>query len=156
MALPGVLVTLVVTLVAVPVAALRGLGLPLNGLLLLVGVLLACVAFVALALWTAAWTRTAESAQMTSAPVILLATVGFFTPFLPAASHRWLDLLPGSAVRDLVQVAWLGRGAGAGAEGVVDLASSWAATGPALATLLGWTVVAVLLAVRSMRWEPRA
>ena len=56
-----------------------GLPLPVNPLLVLVGVLLACATFAALAVWTAAWTRNAEAAQMTSMPVIVLAMIGLMS-----------------------------------------------------------------------------
>ena len=47
-------------------------------------------------------------------PVILLATVGLLGPVFPSSVQRWVDLLPGAAVRDLVQVTWFGRTAGLG------------------------------------------
>ena len=117
--------------------------------------LVACVCFGAFALWTAAWTKTAEAAQLTSAPVILLATVGLFGAVFPSSVQRWVDLLPGAAVRDLVQVAWFGRTSGLGSTTSIDFAATWAEVAPALGTLVAWTAVAVLLALRSMHWEPR-
>jgi len=155
MALPGIVLTLVVTVIAIPIVMSTGLPFPLNPVLLPVGVLVACVCFGAFALWTAAWTRTAEAAQLTSAPVILLATVGLFGPVFPASVQRWVDLLPGAAVRDLVQVAWFGRSAGLGSTTSIGFTATWAEAAPALGTLLGWAAIAVLLALRSMQWEPR-
>jgi ABC-2 type transport system permease protein len=155
MALPGTAITVLVTVLAIPVVMVTGLRFPLNPVLLLVGVLVACVAFAAFALWTAAWTKTAEAAQLTSAPVLVLATVGLFGAVFPSSVQRWVDLLPGAAVRDLVQVAWFGRSAGLGSTSGIDFAATWAEAAPALATLVGWAAVAVLLALRSMHWEPR-
>ncbi len=85
MALPGVAITVLVTVLTIVVAMAAGLPFPLNPLLLLVGVLLACAAFAALALWTASWTTTAEAAQMTSIPVVVLATVGLMRAGVPGA-----------------------------------------------------------------------
>ena len=42
-----------------------------------------CALFVAFAFWTAAWTRNAEAAQLTSMPVILLAVVGQMSAAFP-------------------------------------------------------------------------
>ncbi len=66
MALPGVTVTLVLSVVLIGLGAALGLPLPLNPLLFAATVLVACAAFASLAIWTAAWTRNAEAAQMTS------------------------------------------------------------------------------------------
>ncbi|WP_110240946.1 ABC transporter permease [Nocardioides gilvus] len=154
MALPGVALVLAVTLLCVPVAAAAGFDLPSNPLLLLVGVLLACGTFAALALWTASWTKTAESAQLTSGPVMLIAFAGMMAPAVPESVGRWLEYLPGSAINDLVRVAWFGMEAGGGEE-TVTFMQSWVETLPALGLLLLWAAAALLLARRSMHWEPR-
>ena len=155
MALPGTAITALVTVLAVPIVMSTGLPFPLNPVLLLLGVLVACVCFAAFALWTAAWTKTAEAAQLTSAPVLVLATVGLFGPVFPSSVQRWVDLLPGAAVRDLVQVTWFGRSAGLGSTTGIDFAATWSQAVPAIGILIGWAAVAVLLALRSLHWEPR-
>ena len=68
MALPGVTVTLVLSVVLIGLGAALGLPLPLNPLLFAATILVASAAFASLAIWTAAWTRNAEAAQMTSVP----------------------------------------------------------------------------------------
>ena len=156
MALPASRSPSLVTVLAVPIVMATGLPFPLNPLLLVVGVLVACVSFAAFALWTAAWTKTAEAAQLTSAPVILLATVGLLGPVFPPSVQRWVDLLPGAAVRDLVQVTWFGRSAGIGLDDGHRLRGHLvrgrardrhaASAGPRSPCCL---------ALRSMRWEPR-
>lgn len=156
MALPGAGITLAVAVLAVPVAAAAGLDLPLNPVLLLAGVLLATVTFAAFALWTAAWTGTAEAAQLTSAPVMLIALAGFAAPALPAGAQRWGELLPGAAVNDLIRVAWFGREAGDPEGGAVSFLQTWVEALPALGVLAAWAALAVVLAARSLRWEPRA
>ncbi len=64
----------------------------------------------------------------------------FFVCLAPAA------FLPAGALDALVQLAWLGGGA----EG------TWAQALQPLLVLVAWTALALLLAQRSMRWEPRA
>ncbi len=154
-ALPGVVITVLVVLVTVPLAMAAGQSAPVNPLLVLVGVLLACVAFAALAVWTAAWTRNAEAAQMTSMPVIAVAVIGLMRPGFPESAQGWLALSPGGAVNDIVRVAWFGRTADLGSTESVGFAASWVEVAPALAILAGWALLSLALARRSMRWEPR-
>lgn len=154
MALPGVAVILGVSVLSIPVAAAAGFDLPGNPLLLLLGVLIACGTFAALALWTASWTKTAESAQLTSGPVMLIALAGMMAPAVPETARQWLEYLPGAAINDLVRVAWFGLEAGGG-EGTVTFMQSWVESLPALGLLVVWAAVALVLARRSMHWEPR-
>ena len=142
-------------IVAAVVAGLVGFGLPTNPFLLVLGLLLSCVAFAALALWTAAWTRNAEAAQLTSFPVLMLATFGITRAAFPVEAQRWLDLLPGAALEDLVRVAWLGIEPGALGTDALTWWATWGEALPALGCLVGWTVLGVLLARRTMTWEPR-
>lgn len=153
MALPGGAIVMAVAVICVPVALAGGLDLPLNPVLLLLGVLLAIVTFAAFALWTAAWTRNAEAAQLTSGPVILLAFLGFTVPAFPEAFHRYLELLPGAAVNELLRVAWFGQEQGGAS---LSFLETWGASAQPLLVLLAWTALAVALARRSLRWEPRA
>ena len=155
MALPGVVLVLVVAVIAAVVAGALGFGLPTNPILLVLGLLLTCVTFVALALWTSAWTRNAEAAQLTSAPVLVLATVGSTRAAFPEGAQPWLDLLPGAALEDLVRVAWFGLEPGALGTDLVTWSATWSEALPALAYLLGWAIVGALLARRAMTWEPR-
>jgi ABC-2 type transport system permease protein len=150
LALPGVLVALVAAVVVVALGLALGLPLPTNPVLLAVLVVLACVLFVAFAFWTAAWTRNAEAAQLTSIPVLVLAITGQFTQAVDGVARTVLERTPGAAVDDLVRISWTGR------DGELSLADTWGASGPALLTLLVWGVLALYLARRSMRWEPRA
>ncbi|WP_380164435.1 ABC transporter permease [Jannaschia sp. R86511] len=145
MSLPGVVVAVVLAVLVVPVAVALGMPLPQDPLLYAVMVLLACVMFVAFALWTAAWTASAEAAQLTSAPVLLLATAGAFVMMLPGPLAEVLSRTPGGALDSLVRLSWLGAGTG----------STWGEAAQPLLVLLAWTVLALALARRSMRWEPR-
>ncbi|WP_181313061.1 ABC transporter permease [Nocardioides campestrisoli] len=154
MALPGLAIVLAVLVLTVPIAAVAGFDLPLNPLLLALGVLLAGVTFAALALWTAAWTKTAEAAQLTSGPVMIIALAGFMAPAVPERVAAFLEYLPGAAVNDLVRSAWFGLERGSD-EATVGFWQSWVEVAPALGILLAWTAFALVLAARSMRWEPR-
>ncbi len=155
MAMPGVALVFVVLGLAVGVAGALGYGLPTNPILLVLGLLLTCVMFVALALWTAAWTRNAEAAQLTSAPVLLLAMLGSARFVFPPAAQPWVDLLPGAALEDLVRVAWFGLEPGVLGTDTVSWWATWGEAVPALGVLLGWTIIGALLARRAMTWEPR-
>lgn len=155
MALPGTVIVLVVAAVSAVLAAALGFDLPTNPVLLLVGLLVSCAAFAAFALWTAAWTSNAEAAQLTSAPVLLLATLGSARPAFPENAQPWVDLLPGAALEDLVRVAWFGTEPGVSGTEPIAWTATWVESLPALAVLAAWTVVAVLLARRSITWEPR-
>ena len=156
MALPGVAITLAVSVLTVVVAMTTGLRFPLNPVLLLLGVLLATAAFAAFALWTASWTRTAEAAQMTSMPVVVLATVGLLRGVFPESAQPWVDLLPGTALSNLLRISWFGRPADLGTTQRFDFLATWGEALPSLAVLAAWTVLAIWIAKRSMQWEPRS
>lgn len=155
LALPGAVSAVAVCAVAVPLALALGQSVPLNPVVYLVTVLATVVLFAALALWTAAWTRNAEAAQLTSMPVIMLVVVGQLSENLPAGAQRIVDLTPGAAMSDLVRVGWFGFG-GHAPERTLGLADTWVAAGPPLLVLVAWTALALTLAVRSLRWEPRS
>lgn len=155
MALPGAWITGAIAVLAIPVTMLAGYDLPLNIPLLAVGLGLAVVTFAALALWTAGWTRTAESAQLTSGPVMLLAFAGFLAPSLPDRWQVWAGMLPGAAVDELVRIGWFGQRSLGQSPGSLDVARSWSEAVPSLAVLSGWAFLAGVLALVSLRWEPR-
>ncbi len=155
LALPGFVVALVTAALAVPVALALGQPAPLNQILNAVTVLATMVLFTALACWTAAWTRNAEAAQVTSMPVILLAVVGEVAVGFPEEFRRLTDLTPGAAMTDLVRISWFGLERGS-VEQTLTSAGTWAAAGPPLLVLAAWTALGVVLARRSMRWEPRS
>lgn len=158
-ALPGFVIALIVAAVAVPIAAAGGQRLPLNPVLYAVAVVAVAGMFIALSLWTAAWTRSAESAQLTSLPIILLASVGPLTVSIPEMSDALrsvLEVTPGAAMVELVRVGWFGLDGPEAKEATLSLAQTWSQAGPPLLVIVGWTAVAVVLAKRSLRWEPRA
>lgn len=144
-ALPGTVIALLVSALVVPIGAAAGMDLPGNPLLYLVGVLACSVMFATFAIWTAAWTRNAEAAQLTSAPVLVLAMIGTMSGVFPDRVARWIELTPGGVVTELVELTW-------SADGLLD---GWADAARALVALVCWIALAAALARRSMRWEPR-
>jgi ABC-2 type transport system permease protein len=155
LALPGFVVALGTAVLALPIALAFGQPAPRNLLLYAVTVLATMVLFAALACWTAAWTRNAEAAQVTSMPVILLAVVGQVAVGFPEEVRRWTDLTPGAALTDLVRISWFGLERGS-VEPTLTFAGTWSAAGQPLLVLVAWTALGVVLARRSMRWEPRS
>ncbi|HWT94972.1 MAG TPA: ABC transporter permease [Solirubrobacteraceae bacterium] len=157
-ALPGVLCALVLTALAVPIAAALGQSLPVNPLLYAVTAVLAVVMFTAFAYWTAAWTRSAEAAQLTSMPIIVLASLGPLASSMPEMSERLRDALsltPGAAMADLVRIGWFGLDGPGADQATLSFAETWGQAGQPLAVMAVWAWIAITLARRSMRWEPR-
>jgi ABC-2 type transport system permease protein len=157
-ALPGVIVALVLSAIAVPVAATLGQDAPVNPVLYAAMAVLTVLMFAAFAYWTAAWTRNAEAAQLTSLPIILLASAGPLTGTIPDMAgwlRETLSLTPGAAMSDLVRIGWFGLDGPGAEESTLALGETWGEAAGPLAVIAAWTVLALVLARRSMRWEPR-
>ncbi|MBO0610345.1 ABC transporter permease [Myceligenerans salitolerans] len=119
-------------------------GAPADPLLLVVAIVATFVMMLALAIATAGITNSPEHAQVTSLPlslgvVVLASWIGLTGTEDLALLKR---VLPGGAATELVINAW---------NGGVPLTESLLL----LAPTLGWVVVAVALASRMFRWEPR-
>jgi ABC-2 type transport system permease protein len=158
-ALPGVVAAAAVTAASVVLAWALGQPLPLAPIVLAAGVLLALVMFVAFAYWTAAWTRSAESAQMTSLPIILIASIGPLGAGMTSLSDPLREIVertPGAAMSEIVRLAWYGFDGASATESTLSAGQVWDAAGSPLLVMAAWTVVAIFLAKRSMRWEPRS
>jgi ABC-2 type transport system permease protein len=158
-ALPGAISALVLSAIAVPIAAALGQPLPVNPVLYAALAVLTVTMFTAFAYWTAAWTRSAESAQLTSLPIIILASLGPMTTAIPDMSDRLRDLLsltPGAAMSELVRIGWFGFDGPTAHEATLSFADTWGQALHPLLVMAVWTYVAVVLARRSLRWEPRA
>ena len=78
----------------------------------------------------------------------------------PAVLREVFVWTPGTAIVSLVRTGWFGlepvTGGTVSQEVSLDLASSWAPAAQPLLVLGVWTALALWLAARSMRWEPRA
>ena len=111
---------------------------------------------VLLAAASTSFTRTAESAQITTMPFVLAATTlsGAFFPLTAfpeqlATAARFLPLTP---VVELTRLGLVGQTW----DGIaVDWDGAWAQAPLPLAVLAGWLVIAALLAPRVFRWAPR-
>ena len=112
--------------------------------LLVLGVVATFVMMLALGLATAGITNSPEHAQVTSLPLSLgVVAVTSWVGITGTADLTLLKrLLPGGAATELIVNAW---------NGGVPLGDSLLLLGPTL----GWVVVAVTLAQRMFRWEPR-
>jgi ABC-2 type transport system permease protein len=156
-AVPTVLVTLgQLALVTAGIAALGGWRAPASAVLPVLAVLLGTALMVVLATASTLFTRTSESAQITTMPLVLVATLGsgLFFPLtvLPDALAAGARLLPVTPVVELVQLGLAGRTWDGTAVAGADL--WWAALGP-LAVLLAWVAVAGAVTARWFRWAPR-
>ncbi len=158
-ALPGALSALAIAAIAVPISQLFDQPLPVNPVIYAGGAVLVVIMFAAFAYWTAAWTRSAEAAQLTSMPIIFIASLGPAGAALSGISDTvrgLIELTPGAAMGELVRVGWFGLDGVDAKVSTLSFAESW---GPAVQPLLeiaAWTFVAIALASRSMRWEPRS
>ncbi|MGW9350398.1 ABC transporter permease [Nocardiopsis flavescens] len=117
---------------------------PAHALLLGAAVLATVVMMTGLALATAGVTNSPEHAQVTTLPVLLgVLAVSGWVGFTGTEELTVLKrALPGGAAAELVVDAW---------NGGAPVADSLLLLAPTVA----WVVVAVALAVRIFRWEPR-
>ncbi len=158
-ALPGAMSALMLSAVAIPIAGALDQPLPVNPVLYAALAVVAVTMFVAFAYWTAAWTRNAEAAQLTSLPIIILASLGPMTSTIPDMSDRLreiLSLTPGAAMSELVRIGWFGFDGPDAKEATLSFAETWGQAAEPLMVIAAWTFTAVTLARRSLRWEPRA
>ncbi|WP_229070312.1 ABC transporter permease [Actinoplanes sp. DH11] len=137
-------------------AILLGVPVPVNAPLMLAGVAGGAVLFVLLAAASTPFTRTAESAQVTTLPVLLGCLLGsMLYPVLddaPAVVSGMLRALPLSPVVDLMRLGWLGTTGDAPPAGFVEVLGD--ALLPA-GIMAAWIVAGLLVVRRSFRWEPR-
>ncbi|XUL89677.1 ABC transporter permease [Streptomyces galilaeus] len=146
-ALPAVCLGFVQSvLLAAACVLLLDAGAPAMPQLAFLGLLFGLVLCAALAALTASVTRTAESAQVTALPVVLVSMMGsgIIVP-LQLLSDRVADVcrfLPLSPAIRLISGGWNGDLSGYDAPGAV-------------LTALAWTVLAVFAVRRWFRWEPR-
>ncbi|MFE6177899.1 ABC transporter permease [Streptomyces sp. NPDC056464] len=146
-ALPAVVTGIAQSLVlAVGCAVLLDVGAPDAPHLAVLGLLLGIALCASLGAVTASFTRTVESAQVTTLPVVFLSMIfsGMFVPMevLPDRMASVCEFLPLTPVITLLRGGWTGE------------LSAYEAIGPLL-TGLAWTVLGVLAVRRWFRWEPR-
>ncbi|WP_330174955.1 ABC transporter permease [Streptomyces sp. NBC_01498] len=114
--------------------------------LLVLGVLAGTGLMTVLAAASAGFTRTVESAQITTLPMLLVSAMGsgLFIPLeaLPDKVASVCELLPMTGIVTLVRTGWLGDAV------TGDLVSAGL-------NALAWTVLAVFAVRKWFRWEPR-
>ena len=139
---PTAIAAVQVTAILIALALVAG-G-PANGALLVVAILATLAMMIGLALATAGLTNSPEHAQVTTLPVTLgVIAVASWVGISGTADLAFLKrLLPGGAATELTMNAW--NGGVAVTESLLLLAPT-----------LGWVVIAVALATRLFRWEPR-
>jgi ABC-2 type transport system permease protein len=157
MAAPAVAVAWAqVAVAAVATVATAGLVLPATAVLALAGLALGTAVFALLAIVTSAVTRSAEMAQVTTMPALLLSFVGsgllFPLTAAPGAVRLAAQALPLTAVTSLMRLGLTATAAGGQHLGLG--ASLGAGTGPVL-VLAAWIAAAGWAARRWFRWEPR-
>ncbi|MEU8825918.1 ABC transporter permease [Streptomyces sp. NPDC048636] len=146
-AVPALLMGLVqCVLLVVSVSLTMDVPAPEAPYLAVLGVALGLGQMVALAAATAAYTKTAESAQLTPMPMMLVSMMasGLFVPLevMPDQVAAVCERLPLTPVIDLVRAGWTGdMGAGEVLAAVV--------------TATAWTVLAWWTMRRRFPWEPR-
>lgn len=146
-ALPAALLALVqCVLLAVGLTAVLDAPVPEAPHLVVLGLLIGLVLLVVGAALTAAFTRTAESAQLTFLPFMMvsMAGSGLFLPreVLPGVAADISAWLPFSPVMDLLQGGWTGELGAADQIRLVFIA-------------LAWTGVTALAVRQWFRWGPR-
>ncbi|WP_406201430.1 ABC transporter permease [Kitasatospora sp. NBC_01560] len=156
-AVPSVgLALLMCTVIGVVGASALHLTAPVNPLLMAAGLVLTVGTLMALAALSSAFTRTVESAGITTMPVLLLTQFGsgLFVP-LEVMPDRVADvcrLLPTTPAFQLIRLGWFGTDGSAAATG---FAGTWATAAPHLVTGSVWLALAAWGALRYFRWEPR-
>ncbi|GAB3669981.1 ABC transporter permease [Saccharopolyspora tripterygii] len=132
---PGVVLALLQSALMLGISAIMGAPMPVNPLLIVLGLVLCTALCVAAGIATSGRTSSSEQAQFTTLPLFL---VLLGSSVLGAASPLAL-LLPGVGLATLVHIAMTGSGP----------------LLPAIGSLLAWTLLLVLLAKAWFRWEPR-
>ncbi|MFH8566714.1 ABC transporter permease [Streptomyces sp. NPDC017988] len=146
-ALPSVTIGIAQCLVlSIGCAVLLDAGAPSAPHLVVLGIAAGLVMFAALAAVTGSFSRSTESAQVMSMPLIFGSMIGsgLFIPFevMPDKLAAFCELLPLSSVIELIRGGWAGH-------------LSTADTLGALATAVAWTLLSVFAVRRWFRWEPR-
>jgi ABC-2 type transport system permease protein len=139
---------------AAALSVIVGLGWPTNPILAVVGLALGSAVFVLLAMITTIITRSVAMAQITTTPMLLASLLlsGLFPGDLPTTLQRLADLLPLTAVVQLLRLGLTGTSS-TGAP--TDLVGTFTSAAVPMLILLAWTAAAAYVTRRWFRWEPR-
>jgi len=157
-AVPALLIAAVmITVMAAISVPLLDLPAPRSAPLIVLGLGLGAVLLVPLALATANITRTVESAQVTSLPLMAVAIIGTGSAVPLSAMPEWfgrlVEFVPSAPIVALVRSGWLGVDADGAVLGTSEL---WTSALGQVGILLGWLVLACWFVALRFRWEPRA
>ncbi|MEJ6020260.1 ABC transporter permease [Corynebacterium sp. H113] len=154
--IPGAVISLFSGALLIGVFLALGVPMPENILVIALATILGLVISSGLALWTSSFTRNAEAAQITSMPVMLLAmgSLSTFRPLFANAADglilRIIDRTPFAAVFDVSFIGWSGSTYG---EIVAESADAAGSAGVSLAIATLWAVAAVVIGVKSVKWD---
>ncbi|SDQ94537.1 ABC transporter permease [Thermostaphylospora chromogena] len=133
--------------------------LPANLPLWLIAAVLGTAVFALLAIAYTGITPNTELAQITVLPplLIIMMATPFYVPTsaMPPVLATVSKVMPTTPVVEIMRTAYLGRDFVGGEGEPLGFAEQWVAALPSFGVLLAWGVVAVLLAHRLFRWEPR-
>ncbi|MGY1777871.1 ABC transporter permease [Geodermatophilus sp. SYSU D00804] len=156
-AVPTLLVTLAqVVLVLAGTAVIGEWSAPTDVVLPLVALLGGMLLMTLLAAASTSFTRTAESAQITTLPLVVLASItsGIVVP-LTAFPEQVAQVVRLTPIEPVVELARLGLAGQTWDGRSVDWAGAWAAAPQPLLVLAAWIAVAAAVAPRVFRWAPR-
>ncbi|WP_457033388.1 ABC transporter permease [Kitasatospora sp. P5_F3] len=132
------------------------LQMPVNPVLVILGLALLITVLVGLAALSSVITRTVESAGLTTLPVLLLSQFGsgMILPLdsMPDQLAAVFRLLPTTPAFQLLRLGWFGT---EGSAPAVGFGGTWADALPLLALALAWVAAAGWATDRWFRWEPR-
>lgn len=156
-AVPALAVAVVqVLIVTVAAVALLDLGVPVNPVLIVIGLLGGAAVFVLLAALSTPFTRNVETAQITTMPALLVnllfSGLTFPLDVFPdtlATAARLVPLTP------VVELFHLGLEGAVASAPPVSFAETFAEAVVPVGVLLAWIVVGVYGVRRWFRWEPR-
>ncbi len=128
-----------------------------NPLAVIVGIVLGFVVFAGLAAASTPFTKTAETAQVTTLPVVMVSMglSGMFFPLsiLPDTLATIAHFTPGAAVVELLQIG-LG-GTDRYGDAIPDFITGLAAMTKPTLVLLAWAAITFALVRDKFAWEPR-
>lgn len=157
-AVPGILLTAAGTAIVAAIVYGFGAPAPVNPILIAVALIAGVIVFSVLALATSAVTKNAEAAQITSLPVMVLATIGLgsIRSILPDGLAGVAGWTPFAAVSDLISLGTTGTSATASSsDAALDFAGTFGEIAQPVATLVLWSVLAFALTSTSFRWDDR-
>lgn len=130
----------------------------IHPLALVLAIIGGATTWTALAVISASLTRTVESAQLTTMPLLMISILfsGFSIPLavFPETLQTIAHWLPMTPVIDLISLAYLGKGVDGTA--VTGFAQFGTAALEMLLPLAIWTAVAIVLGMRIFRWDARS